>query len=40
MNHSRIAAIQPRKAVEGGRISIHGEGFPIEQTPAAGGSCR
>ncbi len=31
MNHSRIAAIQPRKAVEGGRISIHGEGFPIER---------
>ncbi len=31
MNHSRIAAIQPRKAVEGGRVSIHGEGFPIDR---------
>ena len=31
MNHSRITAVQPRKAVEGGRISIHGEGFPIDR---------
>jgi sugar lactone lactonase YvrE len=31
MNHSRITAVQPRKAVEGGRISIHGEGFPMDR---------
>jgi len=30
MDQSRITAVQPRKAVEGGRISIYGAGFPID----------
>ena len=30
MNHSRITAVQPRKAVEGGRITIHGAGFSLD----------
>jgi sugar lactone lactonase YvrE len=30
MNHSRITAIHPRRAVAGGRISIHGSGFRID----------
>jgi sugar lactone lactonase YvrE len=30
MNHTRITALQPGKAVEGGRISIHGEGFALD----------
>jgi IPT/TIG domain len=31
MDQSRITAVQPRKAVEGGRVSIHGVGFPIDR---------
>jgi sugar lactone lactonase YvrE len=30
MDHSRITAVQPRKAVEGGRISILGAGFAVD----------
>ncbi|HKT78942.1 MAG TPA: IPT/TIG domain-containing protein [Vicinamibacterales bacterium] len=30
MNHSRITAVQPRRAVAGGRIGIHGSGFPVD----------
>jgi hypothetical protein len=30
MDHSRVTAIHPRKAVEGGRIAIHGAGFPVD----------
>jgi sugar lactone lactonase YvrE len=32
MNQTRITAVQPRQAVEGGRVSIHGVGFPIDQS--------
>jgi sugar lactone lactonase YvrE len=31
MNQTRITAVQPRQAVEGGRVSVHGVGFPIDQ---------
>jgi glucose/arabinose dehydrogenase len=31
MDHSRVTAVSPRKAVEGGRISIHGADFPVDQ---------
>ena len=30
MDHSRVTAIHPRKAVEGGRIAIHGADFPVD----------
>ena len=30
MDHSRVTAIYPRKAVEGGRIAIHGADFPVD----------
>jgi hypothetical protein len=36
VDHSRVTAIQPRRAVEGARIAIHGADFPIdhERLPA------
>jgi sugar lactone lactonase YvrE len=30
VDHSRVTAIHPRKAVEGGRIAIHGADFPVD----------
>lgn len=30
MNETRVTAVQPRQAVEGGRVRIHGVGFPVD----------
>src|SRR4029079_16056391 len=30
MDHSRITAVHPKRAVEGGRISVLGTGFPVD----------
>jgi sugar lactone lactonase YvrE len=30
LDHSRVTAVHPRRAVEGGRIAIHGADFPLE----------
>jgi sugar lactone lactonase YvrE len=31
LDHSQITAVHPRRAVEGGRIAIHGADFPIDR---------
>src|SRR5438445_11000934 len=31
MSSARVTSIQPRSAIEGGRITIEGAGFPVDQ---------
>jgi sugar lactone lactonase YvrE len=31
VDHSRVTAVHPRRAVEGGRIAIHGAEFPVDR---------
>src|SRR5215510_9942030 len=33
-SRSKIASVAPLKAVEGGRVTVHGSGFPIDDLPA------